>query len=208
MVEDIDIGGEHEARSDQAVVTSRLARMMVQRFRETFPRTRWSEKCRAWIVPGKTARRRIDPWLGGEDSRVDPYLKEKGRDAYAFEPILSACLLVDKEKFRIQTPYSRVPVKKIREVPFARWSGEQRVGRMPFASYDDLLERWQTIEEEARRSTPDERRKRAEAREDADDERMARRRAAERKRRRIPLLAAGLPPTERLMATQAHGLPS
>jgi hypothetical protein len=104
---------------ERAAVSFPFDRMTVQRFRETFPRARWSDRRKAWLVPGKTARRRIDRWMAREESRVDPYADAKGRDAFAFEPILSPYLGVDREGFRIKTPYSRKLVEEIRQVPFA-----------------------------------------------------------------------------------------
>ncbi|KQV37666.1 MULTISPECIES: hypothetical protein [unclassified Rhizobium] len=206
MVDDIEPDDEIGDGGERAAVAFPFDRMTVQRFRETFPRARWSDRRKAWIVPGKTAGRRIDRWLANEQSRVDPYAEAKGRDAFAFEPILSSYLLVDKDGFRIRTPYSRALVDEIRQVPFARWDGDHKVWRVPFASYDDLVEHWEVIEAEARRCEPGERRKRAEARKGTEDERKARRRTAERRRRRIPLPASGLPPLDRAVATLAYGI--
>ena len=206
MVDGDDIGQDAMEDDERAAASFPFDRMTVQRFRETFPRARWCDRRKAWIVPGTTARRRIDRWLAREETRVDPYAEAKGRDAFAFEPILSPYLGVDKEGFRIKTPYSRKLVEEIRQVPFARWDGEHKVWRVPFASYDDLVDRWQDIETEAQRCEPEERRKRAEARKGTDEERTSRRRAVERKRRRIPLPADDLPPLGRPIATTAYGI--
>lgn len=206
MVDGDDISQEAIEDDERAAVSFPFDRMTVQRFRETFPRARWSDRRKAWLVPGKTARRRIDRWMAREESRVDPYADAKGRDAFAFEPILSPYLGVDKEGFRIKTPYSRKLVEEIRQVPFARWDGDHKVWRVPFASYEDLVDRWQVIETEAQRCEPEERRKRAEARRGTDEERNARRRAAERKRRRIPLPADDLPPLDRPIAMKSYGI--
>jgi hypothetical protein len=196
--EEGDDGGE------RAAVAFPFDRMTVQRFRATFPRARWSDKRRAWIVPGKTAQRRIDRWLAKEESRPDPYADAKGRDAYAFEPILSPYLGVDRQGFRIRTPYSRMLVEEIRQVPYVRWDGDDKVWRVPFASYDDLVNHWEVIEAEAQRSEPEERRKRAQARKGTEEGRKSRRRAAERKR--IPLPAEDLPPLDRPIATALYGI--
>jgi hypothetical protein len=206
MDEERQIADEAEEDGENAAIAVPFDRMTVQRFRETFPRARWSDRRNAWIVPGKTARRRIDRWVAREQSRVDPYAEAKGRDAYAFEPILSPYLSVDKDGFRIKTPYSRKLVEEIRQVPFARWDGAEKAWRVPFSSYDDLVDHWQAIEAEAQRCEPEERRKRAEARKGTDEERLARRRAAERKRRRIPLPAEDLPPLGRPIATTLYGI--
>ncbi|MDK1374171.1 MULTISPECIES: hypothetical protein [unclassified Sinorhizobium] len=180
--------------------------MTVQRFRETFPRARWSEERKAWFVPGSTAGRRIDRWLAREASRRDVFADQKGRDAYAFEPILSPYLSIDNSGFRIRTPYSPTIVEELRQVPFAQWQPELKVWRVPFASYDDLRRHWQAIEEAARRNEPEERRKRAEARKGTEEERTARRRSAERRRRRIPLWADDLPPIGRPISTTTYGI--
>ncbi|HEV7247601.1 MAG TPA: hypothetical protein VGN93_11530 [Shinella sp.] len=206
MNEEREIGGEGEEDGEHAAIAFPFDRMTVQRFRETFPRARWSDRRKAWIVPGKTARRRIDRWMAREQSRVDPYAEAKGRDAYAFEPILSPYLSVDRDGFRVRTPYSRKLVEEIRQVPFARWDGAEKAWRVPFSSYDDLVGHWQAIEAEAQRCEPEERRKRAEARKGTEEERIVRRRAAERKRRRIALPAGDLPRLDRPIATAVYGI--
>jgi hypothetical protein len=206
MYQEREIGHEAEEDGEHAAVAFPFDRMTVQRFRETFPRARWIDTRKAWIVPGKTARKRIDRWMAREQSRLDPYAEVKGRDAYAFEPILSSYLSVDRDGFCVRTPYSRKLVEEIRQIPFARWDGAEKVWRVPFSSYDDLVHHWQVIEAEAQRCEPEERRKRAEARKGSDEEKIARRRAAERKRRRIPLPAADLPPLGRPIATVLYGI--
>ena len=110
-----------------ALVQFPFDRMTAQRFRQTFPRARWSDRLRAWTVPGKTARRRIDRWLAQEAARTDSFAEERGRDAYAFEPILSPYLEVDDDGFRIRTPYSRTVVEELRQIAFARWDSNHRV---------------------------------------------------------------------------------
>ena len=203
-MDDVPISEDDEAPVE--TVSFPFDRMTVQRFRETFPRARWNDALGAWTVPGKTARRRIDRWLAHEAARADVFAAEKGRDAYAFEPILSPYLDVIKTGFRIRTPFSRTVVDELRQVPFARWNGELRVWEVPFASYDELQHRWDAIEAAAQRAEPEERRKRAEARKGTEDEARARRRAAERKRRRLPVPADDLPPLERPVATAAYGI--
>jgi hypothetical protein len=181
-------------------------RMTVARFRETFPRARWDDALQAWTVPGSTARRRIDRWLAKETDRRMPFDEEKGRDAYEFEPIFSPYLEVFDRGFRIRTPYSRTVVDELRQVPFARWNGDEKAWEVPFASYDDLQHRWRTIEEAAKRNEPKERQKRAEARKGTEEEARALRRAAERKRRRLPVPVDDLPPLQRAVATTAYGI--
>ena len=118
-----------EDGDERAAVSFPFDRMTVQRFRQEFPRARWSDQRKAWLVPGKTARRRFDRWIAKEESRTDPFAEEKGRDAFAFEPVLSPYLSVDKDGFRIRTPYSRKIVEEIRQVPFSRWDGDHKVWR-------------------------------------------------------------------------------
>jgi hypothetical protein len=72
---------------------------------------------------------------------------------------------------------------------------------IPFASYDELQHRWETIEEAAKRSEPEERRKRAEARKGTEEEAKAKRRTTERKKRRLPVSSDDLPPIGRPVAT-------
>ncbi|AYG61691.1 hypothetical protein [Rhizobium jaguaris] len=191
---------------DGALASFPFDRMTAQRFRQTFPRARWSDKLQAWTVPGKTARRRIDRWLAQEAARTDVFANERGRDAYAFEPILSPYLEVDDVGFRIRTPYSRTVVEELRQIPVARWDSDQRIWRVPFASYDDLQRRWETIEEAARRNEPEERRKRIDARKGTAEEQRSKRRSAERRRRRLPLPCDDLPPVGRPVATSAYGI--
>lgn len=200
-------GGPGDDRSEAAeTVTFPFDRMAVQRFREAFPRARWSDRLSAWIVPGNTARRRIDRWLAKEAAREDLFATEKGRDAFEWEPILSAYLEVSDWGFCIRTPYSRTVVDELRQIPLARWNGASRLWEVPFASYDELQQRWQAIEEAAQRAEPAEKRKRAEARKGSEEEARARRRAAERRKRRLAVPVEDFPPLHRPVATAAQGL--
>jgi hypothetical protein len=167
------MAGERTCDRDEAQPKETIA---VARFRETFPNARWSDSLQAWTVPGKTARRRIIRWLASEDARRSPFEEDKGRDAYEFEPILSPYLQVRDHGFRVRTPYSRTIIEELRQIPFARWNGDEKVWEIPFSSYDDLQHRWKVIEEAAKRNEPEERRKRAEARKGTDEEARARRR--------------------------------
>lgn len=192
--------------SMRETVSFRFDRMTVARFRETFPRARWSDQLQAWTVPGATARRRIDRWLATEANRIRPFEEERGRDAFEFEPILSPYLSVYDRGFRIKTPYSRTVVEELRQIPFARWNGEEKVWEVPYASYDDLQHRWETIEGAAKQCEPEERRKRAEARKGTEEEAKARRRALERRKRRLPFPSDALPPLDRPIATESYGI--
>ena len=82
-------------------------RMTVQRFRDAFPRARWSDRLNAWFVPGRTAAKRIGRWLAEMEAEADRFADEKGRDAFAFEPIESRYLDAAPASLQIRTPYSR-----------------------------------------------------------------------------------------------------
>ena len=197
---------EDEQEPMPEAVSFPFDRMTVARFRETFPRARWSDQLQAWTVPGTTARRRIDRWLAAQANRTRPLEEERGRDAFEFEPILSPYLSVYDHGFRIKTPYSKTVVEELRKIPFARWNSEEKVWEVPYASYDDLQHRWETIEEAAKRCEPEERRKRAEARKGTEEEAKARRRALERRKRRLPVPSDNLPPLDRPVATASYGI--
>lgn len=197
---------DEQLPSESETVSFAFDRMTVARFRETFPRARWSDALQAWTVPGTSARRRIDRWLATEAARRTPYEEERGRDAYEFEPILSPYLSVYDRGFRIKTPYSRTVVAELRQIPFARWNGDGKVWEVPYASYDDLQDRWETIEEAAKRNEPEERRKRAELRKGTEEEAKAKRRSHERRRKRLPVPSGDLPPPDRPLMTSAYGI--
>jgi hypothetical protein len=202
----IEADKEEGAHPEPETVSFAFDRMTVARFRETFPRARWSDALQAWTVPGTTARCRIDNWLATEAARRTPYEEERGRDAYEFEPILSPYLSVYDRGFRIRTPYSRTVVGELRQIPFARWNGDEKAWEVPYASYDELQHRWEAIEEAARRNEPDERRKRAEARKGTEEEAQAKRRSMERRKKRMPVPSGDLPPPERPVATANYGI--
>ncbi|WP_312407124.1 hypothetical protein [Rhizobium sp.] len=195
-----------DAGKPQETVSFEFDRMTVARFREVFPNARWSDRLQAWTVPGRTARKRIDRWLASEADRRTPYAQERGRDAYQFEPILSSYLQVYDRGFRIKTPFSRVIVDELRQIPFARWNGGDKVWEVPFASYDDLQHRWEIVEEAAKRAEPEERRKRAEARKGTEEDAKARRRTLERKKRRVAVSSDHLPPLGRPVMSTTYGI--
>lgn len=72
-------------------------RMAVERFRQAFPRARWSDERKSWFVPGKTATGRIDRWLAKEAAMLAIHGDSKGRDAFAFDPISSPYLEVSDD---------------------------------------------------------------------------------------------------------------
>jgi hypothetical protein len=175
-------------------------RVTVERFRSAFPGARWRDDLRAWFVPGTTAERRLNRWLGREMSGVLTYADERGLDGFAFQPIESRYLEA-ADDLRIRTPYSRTVVEALRSVPWAWWDGELRAWRIPFRSWEDLRRRWPTIEAAAQRNEPVERRKRQQARKGTPEQQEAVARAAEKRRRRYPVPAEPLPPLERVLMT-------
>ncbi|MEK1853420.1 MAG: hypothetical protein AAAC48_16530, partial [Phyllobacterium sp.] len=182
-------------------------RMTVERFREAFPRARWSDEKRAWFVPGKTAERRLDRWLAREADYVLPHADAKGRDAYEFEPINSSYLEV-ADDLHIRTPYSKTVIEQMRAIPWAHWDEDMRVWRVPFRSYEELLRRWTTIEAAARRNEPEERRRRVALQKNSPTYKASQLRYAERRRRRYPLPSDELPPLERPVMTEQYGIVS
>lgn len=198
------VGNDNDKNSETVSFT--FDRLTVARFRKTFPNARWSDELQAWKVPGTTARRRIDRWLAGERDRRDPYDQERGRDAYDFEPILSPYIEVAETGFRIWTPYSKTVVDQLRQIPFARWSGEEKAWEVPYSSYEDLRDRWEAVEVAAKRAEPDERRKRAIARKGTEDEAKVKRRESERRKKRLPVSSDDLPPVGRPVATTSYGI--
>jgi hypothetical protein len=81
-------------------------RITVERFRQAFPRARWSDRLNAWFVPGRTAQKRIGRWLAEQEAEADRFADEKGRDAFAFEPIESRYLEAAPATFQIRTPFT------------------------------------------------------------------------------------------------------
>lgn len=175
-------------------------RLTVERFRSAFPSARWRDDLRAWFVPGTTAERRLNRWLGREMSGVLAYADERGRDAFAFQPLDSRYLEV-ADDLRIRTPYSKVVVDELRAVPWAWWDGNLKAWRVPFRSWEDLRKRWPTIEAAAQRNEPSERQKRQQARKGSPEQQEAAARAAERRRHRYPVPDAALPPLECVVMT-------
>src|SRR5690242_11332795 len=117
------IGGkEHRHREPEGQTASfPYDRKTIERFRKAFPRARWNEDLKAWFVPGKTAARRFNRWIERESAEADVYADMKGRDAYAFEPIVSKYLRPCQDWLEVATPYSRTVVEQMRNIPFAAW---------------------------------------------------------------------------------------
>ena len=141
-------------------------------------------------------------WSGREWSGVLAHADERGRDAFAFEPITSSYLEVGDD-LMVRTPYSRTVIAELRAVPWARWDPASKTWRVPFRSFEELRQHWPAIEGAARRAEPEERRKREENRRASPKhgDRLAG--AAERRRNRCPVPEGALPPLERVLMTHA-----
>lgn len=180
-------------------------RMTVERFRTTFPRARWDDVEKAWFVPGKTAERRIARWRALEQTKADIHADDKGRDAFAFDPIESPHL-EPGSKLIVRTPFSRTVVAELQQVPFARWDDVQRAWVVPYRSYDELKRRWREIEAAAKRNEPEERKARREAARGTPEHAAAQLRATERRRHRYPIPVDDPPPLEHPVSTAAYGI--
>ncbi len=177
-------------------------RMTVERFREAFPKARWRDDLGAWFVPGQRAERRLTTWMGREWSGVLAYADQRGRDAFAFEPITSPYLEI-ADGFVVRTPYSRTVIAELRAVPWARWDPALKAWRIPFRSIEELRRHWPAIEGAARLAEPEERRKREEDRKASPGHPDRRADAAERRRHRYPVPDDAQPPLDRVLMTHA-----
>ncbi|WP_246812788.1 hypothetical protein [Ensifer sp. ENS07] len=176
-------------------------RVTVERFRETFPRARWSDRLKAWFVPGRTAERRINRWLAKIEAEHDHFADEKGRDAFAFEPIDSPYLLAGPLALEIRTPYSKSVINDIREIPFARWDPDRRLWTVPYRALSELRQRWRAIESAAKHSEPQARKERMAGLKGTREEKASRARASERRRKRYPTPVDDMPPFESAIST-------
>jgi hypothetical protein len=196
---------ERDHEVEGATTALEYDRIAVQRFRESFPRARWDDQRQVWFVPGKTAEHRIARWHALEAAKADIHADAKGRDAYQFEPIESAYLEAGLNLV-VRTPYSRTVIDELRQVPFARWDAADRMWVVPFRSYDDLRQRWPTIEAAARRNEPEARqRRRAEAK-GTEAFLASQKRSAERRKFRYPVPLNDLPPLDRPVSTPTYGI--
>jgi hypothetical protein len=130
------------------------------------------------------------------------YADERGRDAFAFDPIESPYLEA-ADDLRIRTPYSQTVLAELRDVPWAWWDSDLKIWRVPYRSADVLRKRWPAIEAAARRAEPEERRRRQQMRKMADGK--AAESMRERRRRRYPVPAEALPPRDRVVMTHGAG---
>lgn len=102
-------------------------RLTVGRFRSAFLGARWRDDLRAWFVPGTTAERRLNRWLGREMSGVLAYSDDRERDSFAFQPIQSRYLEA-ADDLRIRTPYSKTVVE---DMGVVGWRTEGMAGAVP-----------------------------------------------------------------------------
>jgi hypothetical protein len=179
-------------------------RATIERFRKVFPRARWRDDLQAWFVPGATAERRLRRWLDRELGAVSSYDDERGRDAFAFDPIESPYLTAGDD-LEIRTPYSRTVLALLRDIRWARWEPEQKCWHVPFRSMDEVRRRWTAIEAAARRAEPEERRKRWDAGKGSAAHAESAARAQEKRQRRYPLPPEALPPSGGIVMTRDHG---
>jgi len=176
-------------------------RITVERFRESFPQARWRDDLRAWFVPGARAKARLDRWGARDFPAAQRFADERGRDAFAFEPIVSRYLEAGGDALLVRTPYSRTVVESLRGVPWAVWDSDARSWRVPYRAYEALKAAWPVIEAAAARNEPEAKRLRAAERRGTPEHAEALARSAERRRRRYPLPLSDPPPMGRPVMT-------
>ncbi|QEL26818.1 hypothetical protein FQV39_27930 [Bosea sp. F3-2] len=170
----------------------------VERFRQAFPRARWSDRLGAWRLPGTNAVQRAMRWLDRELPSAFSLADQRGRDSFSFEPIASPYVTAAGE-IVVRTPYSRTVVEELRAVPWAWWNGEEKAWHVPFRSIEELRKRWPVIEAAAKRHEPEARRQRSEAAKSAPGYEETKATTIERRRRRYPVSATELPPADRVL---------
>lgn len=153
-------------------------------------------------MPGTTAERRLNAWSGREWTGILSHADERGRDAFAFEPLASPYLEVADDLI-VRTPYSRAVVAELRQVPWARWDPASKAWRVPFRSLEVLRRHWSAIEDAARQAEPEERRKREASRRASAEHADRLAEASERRRNRYPVPDEALPPLGRVLQTHA-----
>lgn len=198
---DVRIREEDDGRG--AIVAFPFDAAFVEGFRQAFSRARWSNRLRAWRLPGTTAVRRVTRWLDRELRAAFTNADERGRDSFSFEPIISPYLRTDSEII-VRTPYARTVVAELRAVPWAWWNGEDKAWHIPFRSVDALRERWAAIEAAAQRNEPEARKMRSAAAKSTPEYEGAKARPNERRRQRYSVPATALPPLDRVLMSH-HG---
>lgn len=113
-----------------AIVSFPFDAAFVELFRMAFPRARWSDRHRAWRLPGTTAARRVTRWLDRELPATFTNADERGRDSFSFEPIVSPYLSAYSEII-VRTPYSRTVVAELRACPGLGGMVRTRPGTSP-----------------------------------------------------------------------------
>lgn len=177
-------------------------RVTIERFRQAFPRARWSKQKRAWFVPGRTAHTRIGRFLERLEAKDEAFADEKGRDAFAFDPIRSRYLEAGSAALLIRTPYSRRLIAEIREIDGARWDPEGKLWTVPYRSLEDLRHHWPQIETIAAESEPEARQERLKALRGTEEGEAKKARHLERRRRRYPVPVTSMPPIDRAISTE------
>lgn len=135
------------------------------------------------------------------EAEAETFADEKGRDAFAFDPIESRYLEAGPSSLQIRTPYSRTIVNEIRDIPFAHWDADRRLWTVPYRSFDELRRRWAAIEAAAERNEPAMRKARREAIRGTEEDEASKARTRERRRKRYPVPAHDGPPLERAVST-------
>ncbi|HEX8416317.1 MAG TPA: hypothetical protein VF641_01810 [Methylobacterium sp.] len=148
-------------------------------------------------MPGTTAEKRLAVWIDRELTLDDAHADAKGRDAYAFDPLVSPYLEVGDD-LTVRTPYSRTVIETLRGLAPAHWAPERRAWRLPFRAYEALRAVWPVIEAAARRNEPEAKRRRG-----GDADRVVQ---AERRRRRCPVPRDDPPPLGVAIATAPFGV--
>ena len=133
---EIEIRDDDEGRG--AILSFPFDAALVERFREAFPRARWSDQLSAWKLPGTTAMLRAARWLDRELPKAFTLADQRGRDAFAFEPIVSPYLEATDE-IVVRTPYLRTVIKELRAVPWAWWNGEDKAWHVSLPPPDRVL---------------------------------------------------------------------
>ena len=180
-----------------AAMTFPYDRALVRRFRRRFAAARWNDGG-WWWVPGVTAAARLERWAAEELDDIDRHGDARGRDAYAFEPLVSRYLEAG-DTLLVRTPFSQGVVRELRQVPWAAWDADAKAWAVPWRSFDELKRRWPVIEAEAARAEPGVRaeRRAQTPRPDA----MTLRRHADRRKFRYPVPGEDLPPAKAAVGT-------
>lgn len=155
-------------------------------------------------MPGRNAEKRISSWLAKLEVEADAFADEKGRDAFAFDPIESPCLDASQSELRVRITLFEDRGRR------ASGSAILALGRrqsllccsVPFIRGSSTPLAWPAIETAARRNEPDVRKARYQARKGTEIAEASKARARERRRKRYPVPLADHPPLARAVATR------